>query len=137
MAASGVSSQSFYTELEYVKHLTDWTIENFPLLRRTTENGVEVGSPMIKIPITWKDGQPATTIWHMACFPAGRTPEDAGHVSLFVFLDSLGRPRAKTPIKAQVDLMLECDPGRMESRKAGFRIRIDLMRIRIRIQHFF
>jgi hypothetical protein len=97
---------NFYTEVATSDRSVSWTIEKFPLLVKTTPNGQALLSPKFKIEVTEGDGKQATTEWLLMCFPTGYKKEQAGHVSLCIYLSSLGNLSAKS-IRAECELGMQ------------------------------
>jgi hypothetical protein len=61
-----------YTKLRTVEQTVSWTIDNFPLFVRTTENAEALTSAKFEIPVPGKDGNIAKTRWSIDCYPKGR-----------------------------------------------------------------
>jgi hypothetical protein len=96
----------FYTEVATSDRKVSWTIEKFPLLVKTTPNGEALRSPKFEIEVTEGEGKQATTEWYLMCYPTGVKEEHAGHVSIFIYLSSLGNLSTKN-IRAQCELRLQ------------------------------
>jgi len=101
-----IADLNFYTEVATSYRSVSWTIEKFPLLVKTTPNGEALTSPKFEIEVTEGDGKQATTEWYLKCFPKGNKEEHAGHVSIFIYLSSLGNLSAKS-IRAECELGLQ------------------------------
>jgi hypothetical protein len=101
-----IADLNFYTEVATSDRSISWTIEKFPLLVKTTPSGEALTSPKFEIEVNEGDGKQATTEWYLECYPAGGKEGQAGHVSIFIYLSSLGNLSAKS-IRAQCELGLQ------------------------------
>ena len=78
-----------YSKLATVEQTVSWTIDNFPLFLRTTENAEALTSPKFEILVPGKDGNIAKTHWRMSCYPQGEDSECSNHVSVVIALSNL------------------------------------------------
>ncbi len=101
-----IADLKFYTKVATSDRSVSWTIEKFPLLVKMTANGEALTSPNFEIEVTEGDGKQATTKWYLQCYPTGVKEEDAGHVSVYICIASLGKLSTKN-IRAQCELRLQ------------------------------
>jgi hypothetical protein len=102
-----IADSQFCTEVATFEHTTSWTIKRFLLLVESSKKKLNIlESPKFEIKVVNGDGKPSTTVWFFRCFPGGDGEEGTDHVSLFLYLSSLGQLKAKS-IRAEVELGLE------------------------------
>jgi hypothetical protein len=102
-----IADSQFCTEVATFEHTTTWTIKRFLLLVESSKKNQNIlESPKFEIKVVNGDGKPSTTVWFFRCFPGGDGEEGTDHVSLYLYLSSLGQLKAKS-IQAEVKLGLE------------------------------